>query len=40
MKHIAIKFVPKVSNFEQKRQRMEVAQESLNEVNNESCNNR
>uniref|UniRef100_T1I3G2 Uncharacterized protein n=1 Tax=Rhodnius prolixus TaxID=13249 RepID=T1I3G2_RHOPR len=32
MKRVAAKFVPKLLNFEQKQRRMEVAQESLNEV--------
>lgn len=36
MKRVAAKFVPKLLNFEQKQQRMEVAQESLNEVNVDS----
>ena len=29
MKRVAVKFVPKLLNFEQKHRRMEVAQESL-----------
>ena len=33
MKRVAAKFVPKLLNFEQKQWRMEVALESLNEVN-------
>ena len=33
MKRVAAKFDPKLLNFEQKQRRMEVAQESLNEVN-------
>ena len=36
MKRVAAKFVPKLSNFEQKERRMEVAQEQLNEVNDEA----
>lgn len=36
MKRVAAKFVPKLLNFEQKQRRMEVAQESLNEVNNDA----
>ncbi len=34
MKHVA-KFVPKVLNFEQEKRQMEIAQKSLNEVNND-----
>ena len=33
---VAAKFVPKLLNFEQKQWRIEVAQESLNEVNNDA----
>ena len=33
---MAAKFVPKLLNFEQKQRRMEVAQESLNEVNDDA----
>ena len=36
MKRVAAKFVPKLLNFEKKQRRMEVAQESLNEVNNDA----
>lgn len=36
MKHVAAKFVPKLLNFEQKQQRMDVAKESLNEVNGDA----
>ncbi|CAB3259756.1 unnamed protein product [Arctia plantaginis] len=36
MKRLASKFVLKLLNFEQKQLRMEVAQESLNEVNNDA----
>ena len=36
MKRVAEKFVPKLFNFEQKQRRMEVAQESLNEVNDDA----
>lgn len=36
MKRVAAKFVPKLLNFEQKQRRMEVAQESLNKVNNDA----
>ena len=36
MKCVAAKFFPKLVNFEQKQRRMEVAQESLNEVNNDA----
>ena len=36
MKCVAAKFVPKLLNFEQKQWRMEVAQESLNEVNDDA----
>lgn len=35
MKGVAAKFVPKLLNFEKKPRRIEVAQESLNEVNEE-----
>ena len=35
MKRVAAKFVPKLLNFEQKQTRMEVAQKSLNEVNDD-----
>jgi len=35
MKHVTVKFVPKLLNFEQKQRRIEVAQESLNEVSND-----
>ena len=36
MKRVAAKFVPKLLNFEQKQRRIEVAQESLNEVNDDA----
>ncbi|PNF20350.1 Mariner Mos1 transposase [Cryptotermes secundus] len=36
MKRVAAKFVPKLLNFEQKQRRMEVAQESLKEVNDDA----
>ena len=36
MKRVAAKFVPKLLNFEQKQRRMEVAQESLNDVNDDA----
>ena len=36
IKRMAAKFVPKLLNFEQKQRRMEVAQESLNEVNDDA----
>ena len=36
MKRVAAKFVPKLLNFEQKQRRMEVAQGSLNEVNDDA----
>ena len=36
MKRVAAKFVPKLLNFEQNQRRMEVAQESLNEVNDDA----
>ena len=36
MKGVAAKFVPKLLNFEQKQQRMEIAQESLNEANDDA----
>ena len=36
MKRVAAKFVPKLLNFKQKQRRMEVAQESLNEVNDDA----
>ena len=36
MKHVAAKFVIKLLNFEQKQRRMEVAQGSLNEVNDDA----
>jgi len=36
MKRVTAKFVPKLLNFEQKQRRMEIAQESLNEVNNDA----
>ena len=36
MKRVAAKFVPKLLNFEQKQRRMEVAQESLNKVNDDA----
>ena len=36
MKRVAAKFVPKLLNFEQKQRRMEVAQESLNEANDDA----
>ena len=36
MKRVAAKFVPKLLTFEQKQRRMEVAQESLNEVNDDA----
>ena len=36
MKRVAAKCVPKLLNFEQKQRRMEVAQESLNEVNDDT----
>ena len=36
MKRVAAKFVKKLLNFEQKQRRMEVAQESLNEVNGDA----
>ena len=36
MKRVAEKFVPKLLNFEQKQRQMEVAQESLNEVNDDA----
>ena len=36
MKRVAPKFVPKLLNFEQKQRRVEVAQESLNEANNDA----
>ena len=36
MKRVAAKFVPKLMNFEQKQRRMEVAQESVNEVNDDA----
>ena len=36
MKRVAAKFLPKLLNFEQKQRRMEVAQESLNEVNDDA----
>jgi len=35
MKRVAEKFVPKLLNLEQKQRRMEVAKESLNNVNND-----
>jgi len=35
MKRVAPKFVPKLLNFEQKQRRVEVSQESLNEVSND-----
>ena len=36
MKRVAAKFVPKLLNFEQKQRRMEIAQESLNEFNDDA----
>ena len=36
MKRVAAKFVPKLLNFEQKQRRMELAQDSLNEVNDDA----
>ena len=36
MKRVAAKFVPKFLNFEQKQRLMEVAQESLNKVNDDA----
>ena len=36
IKRMAAKFVPKLLNLEQKQRRMEVAQESLNEVNHDA----
>ena len=36
MKRVAAKFVPELLNFEPKQRRMEVAQESLNEVNHDA----
>ena len=36
MKRVAEKFVPKLLNFVQKQRRMEVNQESLNEVNDDA----
>ena len=36
MKRVAAKFVPKLLNFEHKQRRMEVAQESLNEANDDA----
>ena len=36
MKRVAAKFVPKLLNFEQKQRRMEVVQESLNELNDDA----
>lgn len=36
MKPVAAKFVPELLNFEEKWRRMGVAQESLNEVNNDA----
>lgn len=36
MKRVAAKFVPKLLHFDQKQLRMEIAQESLNEVNNDA----
>ena len=36
MKRVAAKFVPKLLNFEQKQRRMEVAQKSLNKVNEDA----
>jgi len=36
MKQVAAQFVPKLSNFEEKQRRMEIIQESLNEVNNDA----
>ena len=36
MKRVAAKFVPKLLNFEPNQRRMEVAQESLNEVNDDA----
>ena len=36
MKRVTAKFVPKLFNFEQKQRRIEVAQESLNEVNDDA----
>ncbi|XP_018339114.1 PREDICTED: uncharacterized protein LOC108746691 [Trachymyrmex septentrionalis] len=35
MKHVAAKFVPKLLNFDQKQRRVDIAQELLNEVNND-----
>ncbi|CAH2107449.1 unnamed protein product [Euphydryas editha] len=36
MKRVAVKFVPNLLNFEQKQRRMEVAQELLNEINDDA----
>ena len=36
MKRVTAKFVPKLLNFEHKQRRMEVAQESLNEANDDA----
>ena len=36
MKRVAAKFIPKLLNFDQKQRRMEVAQESLNAVNDDA----
>ena len=36
MKRVAAKFVPKLLNFEQKQRRIKIAQESLNEVNDDA----
>ena len=36
MKRVAAKFVQKLLNFEQNQRRMEVALESLNEVNDDA----
>ena len=35
MKWVAAKFVPKLLNFDQKQHRMNIAQELLNEVNDD-----
>ena len=35
MKRVAAKFVPKLLNFDQKQRRVDIAQELLNEVNND-----
>ena len=35
LKHVATKFVPKLLNFDQKTRRMTIAQEMLNDVNDD-----